>query len=395
MARPKLTVPRYRRHRDRHRDRAFVELAGQRIYLGEWSSPASKDRYSRILAEWQSGNRQAPVEKDAITVMELAERFWEFAEGYYLRPDGSSTRELGNYRSSLRPLKALYGETLAKDFGPKALKAVREKFIEEGACRNYVNQATGRLKRVFKWAVAEELLSPTVYAALQAVPGLKRGRSTARESEPVRPVPEAHVEAIRPHVSAEVWALIQLQQLTAARSGELVVLRPRDLETSGRIWTYRPAEHKTAHHGHERTVYLGPQAQEVLRPFLADCGMLEYIFSPRRAEARRRARQHAERKTPLSCGNGPGKNRKRNPEHQPGTSYTVGTYGHAIARACKKADVPHWHPHQLRHGAATFLRKEFGIDAARVMLGHRSPSITESYAELDKSKALEVAGKIG
>ena len=55
----------------------------------------------------------------------------------------------------------------------------------------------------------------------------------------------------------------------------------------------------------------------------------------------------------------------------------------------------HWHPHQLRHNAATKLRKEFGIDAARVVLGHRSAAVTEIYAELDHTKAAEIMGRIG
>ena len=34
--------------------------------------------------------------------------------------------------------------------------------------------------------------------------------------------------------------------------------------------------------------------------------------------------------------------------------------------ACDAAGVPRWHPHRLRHSAATELRKEFGIEAAVV-----------------------------
>jgi integrase len=55
----------------------------------------------------------------------------------------------------------------------------------------------------------------------------------------------------------------------------------------------------------------------------------------------------------------------------------------------------HWHPHQLRHNAATFLRKEFGLDTARVILGHRSAAITEVYAELDQQKALDAIVRAG
>jgi len=54
-----------------------------------------------------------------------------------------------------------------------------------------------------------------------------------------------------------------------------------------------------------------------------------------------------------------------------------------------------WHPHQLRHNAATELRKEFGIEAARIILGHRSAAITEVYAEKDEQQAVEAMMKVG
>jgi integrase len=89
----------------------------------------------------------------------------------------------------------------------------------------------------------------------------------------------------------------------------------------------------------------------------------------------------------------------------------VGSYEHAIAEACTKADakahkehpgppkdtalVPHWHPNQLRHTKATEIRREAGLDAARVVLGHRTPAVTEVYAELDTRKAAEVMARIG
>ncbi len=53
------------------------------------------------------------------------------------------------------------------------------------------------------------------------------------------------------------------------------------------------------------------------------------------------------------------------------------------------------YPHQLRHNAATALRKEYGIEAARVVLGHRSALVTEIYAEMDRTKAAEVMERVG
>jgi hypothetical protein len=172
-------------------------------------------------------------------------------------------------------------------------------------------------------------------------------------------------------------------------------MRGTDIDTSGKIWLYTPESHKNAYRGHERAIYLGPRAQMVVMPFLRNRELSAYLFSPEEAETERRISNHLNRRTPLHYGNCPGSNRKKNPLWKPGDRYTVRTYGRAIERGCKKAKVPHWHPHQIRHNAATELRKEFGVDVARIILGHRSPAVTEIYAELDHGKAVRAMEEFG
>ena len=87
--------------------------------------------------------------------------------------------------------------------------------------------------------------------------------------------------------------------------------------------------------------------------------------------------------------------KKRLAKRLPKEEYTPGSYNYAIRRACEKYEIPHWHPHQLRHLAATELRKAFGIEVARCVLGHRSAAMTEIYSEFDAAKARDVVGKIG
>ncbi len=100
--------------------------------------------------------------------------------------------------------------------------------------------------------------------------GTEKDRCDARESEPVKPVPQEYVDAVQPYVSRQVWAMIQLQLLTAARPGEILKMRPWDIDRSEKIWVYAPAEHKTAHHGHERKIYIGPKGQ-ILRKRPVGC----------------------------------------------------------------------------------------------------------------------------
>jgi len=115
---------------------------------------------------------------------------------------------------------------------------------------------------------------------------------------------------------------------------------------------------------------------------------------------------------------------KRNPKKAPRARYTVITYDQAVAAGCRQAHCLtcaachrqkderrrdwlarvaqceglttfRWHPNQLRHSAATDIRREAGLDAARAVLGHRSPRITEVYAEIDLAKAAQVMEKLG
>ena len=41
------------------------------------------------------------------------------------------------------------------------------------------------------------------------------------------------------------------------------------------------------------------------------------------------------------------------------------------------------------------LRREFGLDVARAVLGHSSPAVTQIYAEVDMEKAAEAMSRVG
>lgn len=372
----------------------YVELNGRRIYLGKLDLPETRMRYHTLVAEWEANGRSLPAPADEITIVELLDRFWIYAQGHYRKPDGTPSGELTNYRTVLSMLKELYGHTRSVDFGPRALKAVRNEMIKKGHVRHTVNKNVGRVRSIFRWAVSEELVPPSVLQALCAVAGLEYGRSEAAESERVTPVPETHIEKIRGHVSRQVWAMVQLQLCCGARPGDVVSMRPVDIDTTDSVWLYRPQTHKMSYRGHDRTVYLGPRAQQIVREFL-DRPLPCFLFSPREAEADRLAALHEKRKTPLSCGNRPGSNRKRAPRRSKGERYTVNSYRRAIQRACKRVGIPSWHPHQLRHNAGTRIRKEFDIETARVVLGLRSLPVAEVYAEINSAKARDAIEQVG
>jgi integrase len=420
-------LPSYRLHRPS--GQAVVTLPdglGSRrdVYLGIHGTEESRSEYLRVVTEWQAGGQRqsGPSPDQGQTVNEVILAFWKHAEQHYRRPDGTPTSELSEYRRTFKVLKALYGHTAAADLGPLALKAVRQRMVEAGCCRGVVNQRIGRVKRMVKWAVENELVPPSVLHGLQAVRGLQRGRSEARETERVKPAPLAFVEAALPHLPRQVEALVQLLRQSGMRPGEACIMRGIDLDTSGAVWFYRPAQHKTAWHGLDRLIALGAKAQAILRPWLR-LNVEEFLFQPREARNEFDANRRRWRKTPLTPSQR-ARGRKARPKRRPGDRYTPGSLSQAVARACLQAHAPTcdrckqgkkeksyswhrrcrscpglqavlWSPGQLRHTFATDVRRRFGIEAAQVLLGHQRADVTQVYAERNLGLAERVVAEIG
>jgi integrase len=411
MSRPK-SIPAYKLHKAS--GQARVILAGRHIYLGPHGSPESHERYAQIVAEHL---RRGPIRGPSTarlpthnpTINELVLAYWGFAKTYYAR-DGKPTKELSGMKDALRPLRELFGRTPANQFGPKGLGTVREHMISViGLARTEINKRIGRIKRMFKWAVAEELVNPSVYHGLQALPGLRYGRTEARETEPVKPIADEHVKAILPFLSPPVRAMVQVQRLTGMRPCEVVIMRRCDVDQSEDVWVYEPFTHKNKWRGHRRLVPLGPNAQEILRPFL-DRDPNAFLFSPQDAEVWRIQQQAARagihRKTRIfpcelrSRELRKQKRRKRSRRRSPGDRYDTASFRRAVSYAIGRArkagtDVQHWHPNQLRHTRATELRKHHGLEAAQVVLGHARADITQLYAEKNMALAKELAKQSG
>ncbi len=117
------------------------------------------------------------------------------------------------------------------------------------------------------------------------------------------------------------------------------------------------------------------------------------LFSPFRAREERFRVARKKRKSKLTPSQI--NRRKPKPKLVPAAEYNPHTYAHAVRVAARKAGVPHWHPNRLRHAFATIVRKDEGLEAAQVLLGHSRADITQVYAERDESLAIKIAAKIG
>ncbi len=419
-------IPSYRLHKPS--GQAIVVVRGKMFYLGRHGSTQSRSEYNRIITESLAISEQAlplrpqSIRKSHLTVVEMILAYWRHVGSYYVK-EGRPTSEVDTIRQALRPVKELYGHTAAHDFGPLALKACQETMIGLGWARGYINRQIDRVKRMFSWAVANELLAVSVYQALTTVPGLRKGRTAAKEKPPVAPVPDETVDKTMEQLRPTVAAMVHLHRLTGMRPQEVVGMRAIDIDMSDpSCWLYRPGRHKTEHHARDRIIFLGPKAQAVLRPFL-NLMISGFLFSPRRSEAARNAAKRTQRKTPLWPSHQARQAQERNasPKRPPRECYNVASYRRAIARACDLA-FPHptlsvipekeltdpqreelkvwrschrWHPNQLRHTTGTEIRRRFGLEAAQACLGHAELGVTQIYAEKNLEAARQVMREIG
>jgi integrase len=397
---PKSTLPSYTLHKPT--GQARVRIRGKDHWLGKHGSPESYEQYAELIHEWQQAPKTAPP-KD-LTVGQLAMIYMERCRRHY-RKAGEITSEVSAVKIALRHLCKLARKCPAKDFTPRQLRAVRQSMIQASYVRTSVNRHVGRIRRMFKWAAAEELIPLNSYLALGTLDGLEAGRSEAREAEPVKPVPESWIAAIEPFVSRPVWGMIQLQLATGMRPGEVRIMRGCDLNIWGEIWEYVPSSHKTEHHGKRRIVAVGPAGQAVLREFLKP-DLQAFLFSPRDVRKGRAGDCYSDYSYGKAIQKGcelafgmPAELRDVG-RHVKGLKDLTDQQREKLrASLCKQAAewrANHcWAPNRLRHNFATRARREFGIEAARVTLGHSSAVTSEIYAERDLEAARAVVAKIG
>jgi integrase len=380
-----------------------VRLNGRDYYLGKWppgqrTAPAIvQARYDQKIAEWLANGRRllTPVRAldDGPTLNEVILAYLDHVEQYYRHPDGRPTSEVCVVRQMLRRLRAMYGPEPAAAFDHVALETFRAKLISEGLARTRINKDVCRVRALYKWAVSRRLVPVNTYQMLLLVSGLRAGRTEARETLPVQPVPDAHVEAVLAELNPTVRAMVEVQQLTGMRPQEVCLIRTVDLDMSASIWLYRPPHHKNAWRGHARVVAIGPRAQAVLKTRLR-LNLQEYLFQPREVVTRWAAGRRDMPTLPLTPARPRGRPKAQR-ARAPGDHYTTASYGRAVRAACRRAKVPLWSPNRLRHTAASVVRRLYGLEAAQVLLGHARADVTEIYAERDLNLAVRIAAEVG
>jgi len=417
-----------RRHKPTNTAR--VAVAGKVHSLGRWGSQEAQDRYDTLVAAYIASGRksvdaglavvgrsasQAPAAHSTrpaphpapqavtgeLTVGELA-RAW-LADIEMTRPDYRTTSLWHGAIAASRAIRPLAAMAVA-DFGSRALVEVQQHLVNgtyaavsgsgKPLSRRYINDVVKRVRQMFRWGVLRELVPDDRMKALEAVPSLARGQTTARETRPRKPVKPSTVKATLPYMTQEVADLIWFMRLTGCRPSEAARMKLCHIRDQNKpAWRYVPKRHKKAHRGHQRHIAIGPQAQAIVLAHTVSRSDHEYVFTPGRSVPPRKPR------------NGLLSTQPRKPSPRVGKRFSRNAITRAVTRAIAKPNkaradeglppLPHWTPYQLRYTRLREIRKRGGREAAQAVAGHSRATMTDHYAPANWGKAARAALRTG
>lgn len=370
--------PKYRKHSTQ--DCGFVEYNKRRTYFpGRHNSPESLAAFKQFMASLYESPKVIPPSQQP-TLQELATAYLRYVEATF-----ESHGTAGTFFEVKRSLRYLLSKSdglgisnlLAGELGPLRLKEYQDSLVDRGLARRTVNEHIGRVRRWIKWCVSEQLVDVSVLAALQTVQGLKRGRTKAPDMPKRQPASWDDIEPCLPFLQSITRDMLWLQWYTGARSTSLCLAQPSQFTQVGDVWEWRP-RHKTEYLGHDSVLFVGPQCQKVLTPYMERSDD-EFLFNPRDGRN--------------------GGNRRY------GKHYTRHSYRTALRRAqdsaiaaaieCGVQPPSRWTPHQLRHARGTLVREKWGLEAAQAVLSHATIQATQIYAQRQSSLARQVAAEDG
>lgn len=343
--------PSLRQHRN---GQWTIRLRKRDYYFGTDLEVAKRRRLELLLADARGElpGKKPRIPKpgpDGIMVCELIDAYVQAfcaRKPEYRTADGKPAAHGQNVTIELSELKGRFGHKPSKLLERTDLVMLRDAMLEDGLARATINSKIRRAKEILRWGSERGLVPESVWTAMLPLKNLSAAECPRKRV--VEAVPEADVAKTLPFLSAENACAVRLLLATGARSGEILGIRRKDIEMrEDGLWIIHVRQHKTAWRGHERRLYLLARDQPILRPMM-----------------------------------------KLDPE-APTFTVSTNTLGHAVKRACKKAGVPRWHLHQLRHTAASRIERIHGPTVARVLLGHRSLTMTSRYVHPDETLAIQ------
>jgi integrase len=301
-----------------------------------------------------------------LTVGELVQRYLAHAEVYYRDSDGKQTGEAANMEAALKVWFTFHisPDLPINHFSKHDLRVVQQAMIDDERCRRYINQTISRIRRMFVWAVEEDIIEDTIDDALasrvlgvfESVKSLKAGRSKAVEKKPIQSVSLEDVRDTLPYLKPKARDACELMLRTGARVSEILRLTVGEIVKHEGDWYAVPEKHKNAWRGHGRALPLDQAAMRIVRRNID-----RNLFG-----------KHNDKQVLFPS--------------RSGKSYSVHGFRSVLKAAIERANrdrdthkVPQWRPQQVRHTTAEIARALSGLEDTQALLGHRSRAMTEHY----------------
>lgn len=393
---------------------------GNWVTLGKWGSAAADEAFKRLAAEYvlnPGAGYQSP-KKYTVSAMVSG-----YLESLHANPKSSDSK-LSQAGLASESVLSIYGEIPVSEFGPVQLRTWAATLVSQAGldlsgttARKYVRE----IIMAFRWAIGVD----AVRSAECRIDDLERTDPLAglsyRGPKRRRPASDSDVRKILAELTPVLADAVRVHLATGMRSAELLSMRPIDVHRSGlvilptgdvvdldaetklarkagivgpseSVWLYVPEHHKKEREDRWRAVPIVPAVQKVIEPYLVRPA-LQPLFSPQESTAQFRTRQRANRKSKVQPSQR--SRAKKKPRRKPGERYNVSSYYHAVQRACDRAGVTRFFPHQLRHAAATRVAGDGdgNLRGAQALLGHAELRTTEGYARLKISGAVSAAAK--
>lgn len=350
---PRKPQPRWDKGSSQYR----VDINYKRHYLGRDLAEANKKFHMLMLVP--------KVNRSDLRIGELILQYKKDREEYFA--NNLSGWDRG--RLALRLCDHMFRMMRVDDFGPLELRQMREWLlhgkdpktdIKYDLCRNSINRRIGEVIAMLRWGVSLGIVGNDVWQRCKALAPLRAGKTTAKEPAPIGSASDEALKAVLDAVPESIANMLRLQNLTAARPGEIRELTPEDIDRSGAVWRCELAHHKTAHHDAKRIIFFGPEAQQILTPLLLKTKPGEPLFP-----------------------------------NEDGRAYTKDSYPQAVRRACKKVGAEKFTPNMLRHKRLTEIEDNYDREAVQGVAGHKNLRTGDFYTKRGLKRAETIAAEKG
>ncbi len=353
---------------------ARCKINGHVYYLGEFGALAAQKNYVALIERWEANGRR-PLEP-ARTVEDRTVRDlftdWQAqldAAGRY-RKAGRETSARQRIRHDADEFLQRFGDLPTNRYAATHLLLHRDELeTREALTRTGINRKVATIREGLRWGYERGRIGRDAWLATRELRPLSRAVAGHRDFKHAKRAPTAQeIEAVAVAAGPVVGRMLRVHYLLGCRPGELVSMRWCDLDRTlvQGCWTYRVPDEiaKTAHHGKVTAYAVPPKAQALLaqNPCTSPSAL---VFAD-------------------LVSRGPSKRNNIN------TARTV-AYRERLQHACRKAGIPPFGGHEVRHGAVTAACAKFGAFAAATFANHSKVSTTETYVHQDDGNRYRVA----